>query len=54
VPSFLRQHKAAEIISAEKGINGYCPVSLKDEDKLEKGHALIVVNFKGNKYVFAS
>jgi len=53
VPTFLRQHKAAEG-SLEKGLSGYCPVSLKDEDKLEKGHALVVVNFKAVNYVFSS
>ena len=54
VPSRLRQHKASEIIAQEKALSGHCPVTLKDEDRIEKGQQLIVVNFKDTRFIFAS
>ncbi len=38
VPKRYRAHKAAEIISQEKSLLGHCPVSLKDEERVEKGY----------------
>lgn len=38
VPKRYRAHKAAEIISQEKSLLGHCPVTLKDEERVEKGY----------------
>lgn len=38
IPKRYRFHKAAEIISQEKALLGHCPVTLKDEEKVEKGY----------------
>lgn len=54
IPKRYRYHKAAEIISQEKALLGHCPVTLKDEDKVEKGYQLSVVSFKDQRFVFAS
>jgi adenylate/nucleoside-diphosphate kinase len=54
VPSKVREHKASEIVAQEKALAGHCPVTLKDEERIEKGHHLIVVNFKDARYIFAS
>lgn len=54
IPKRYRFHKAAEIISQEKALMGHCPVTLKDEDKVEKGFQLSVVSFKDSRFVFAS
>jgi adenylate kinase family enzyme len=54
IPKRYRFHKAAEIISQEKALLGHCPVTLKDEEKVEKGYQLSVVSFKDQRFVFAS
>jgi adenylate/nucleoside-diphosphate kinase len=54
IPKRLRPHKAAEIDAQEKAISGHCPVSLKDENKVDQGNRLIVISFKDNKFLFAS
>lgn len=54
IPKRYRYHKAAEIISQEKALMGHCPVTLKDEDKVEKGYQLSVISFKDSRFVFAS
>ena len=54
IPKRYRFHKAAEIISQEKALMGHCPVTLKDEERVEKGYQLSVVSFKDNRFVFAS
>lgn len=38
IPKRYRYHKAAEIISQEKALMGHCPVTLKDEERVEKGY----------------
>jgi YHS domain-containing protein len=38
VPKRYRAHKAAEIISQEKALLGHCTVTLKDEERIEKGY----------------
>lgn len=55
VPLRIRTAKAAEVIAQDKELLGYCPVTLKDEEKkLEKGCQLLCVQFKDYKYVMAS
>lgn len=54
IPKRYRFHKAAEIISQEKALLGHCPVTLKDEEKVEKGYQLSVVSFKDQRFVFSS
>lgn len=53
-PQYMRHHKAAEIIAQEKALLGHCPVTLKDEDRIEKGQQLITVTFKDVRFIFAS
>ena len=51
VPLRIRTAKAAEVIAQDKELLGYCPVTLKDEDKkLEKGCQLLCVQFKDYKF----
>ena len=52
VPTRIRTHKASEIIAQEKALNGHCPVTLKDEERIEKGQNLIVVSFKDTRFIF--
>ena len=47
-------HKASEISETEKALSNYCPVTLADQEKLEKGNAILVVGFKGEKFCFTS
>ncbi len=54
IPKRYRFHKASEIISQEKALMGHCPVTLKDENKVEKGYQLSVVNYKDSRYIFVS
>lgn len=42
-PFRLRPHKASELVAQEKHLLGFCPVTLKDEDRIEKGSQLLVV-----------
>lgn len=53
-PKRIRSYKAAELVAQEKAIMSHCPVTLKDENKVEKGHALLVVQFKDNRFVFVN
>jgi hypothetical protein len=41
-------------VAQEKALTGHCPVTLKDEDRIEKGQQLIVVSFKDTRFIFAS
>lgn len=53
-PMRLRPHKASEIIAQEKTLQGYCPVTLVDEERVQKGDQILVVQFKDNRYIMAS
>jgi hypothetical protein len=50
----MRQNKCAEIIAQEKALFGHCPVTLKDENRIEKGSNLTLVYFKAMNFVFSS
>jgi len=54
IPRRMMAHKASEIAETEKALLNYCPVTLADEEKLEKGNPILVINFKGEKYAFTS
>lgn len=54
IPRRMMVHKASEIAETEKALLNYCPVTLADEEKLEKGNPILVINFKGEKYCFTS
>lgn len=47
-PLRIRNYKAAEIVNQEKALLGHCPVTLKDEGKVEKGIGLLVCKYKDN------
>lgn len=51
-PLLIRTYKAAELVAQEKALQSHCPVALKDEGKVVKGNALLVVQYKDNRYVF--
>jgi adenylate/nucleoside-diphosphate kinase len=53
-PKRIRCYKAAELVAQEKAIMSHCPVTLKDEGKVEKGQSLLVVQFKDNRFVFGN
>lgn len=53
-PKRIRSYKAAELVAQEKALMSHCPVTLKDEGRVEKGLSLLVVQFKDNRYVFAN
>jgi hypothetical protein len=50
----IRTYKASEVVNQEKAIQGHCPVTLKDEGKVEKGLGLLIIKFKDNTFVFTS
>lgn len=54
LPSRFKHHKAAEIAETPKSLSDYCPVTLKDEEKLVKGNSLLMVTFEEEKYIMAS
>lgn len=53
-PMRIRTYKASEVVNQEKAILGHCPVTLKDESKVEKGLGLLIIKFKDNTFVFTS
>ena len=53
-PLRLRPHKAAELIAQDKHLLGHCPVTLKDDERVEKGNPLLIVQFKENRFLFAN
>jgi len=53
-PMRFRPHKAAELVAQEKHLMGYCPVSLKDEGRVEKGNQILIVQFKDNRFIMAT
>ena len=54
LPKRVKPHKASEIFSQEKGLAGYCPVSLVDEERIEKGDSLYLAIYKEVKFIFES
>ena len=50
IPEVIEPHNAAQIISKEKNLANYCPVTLLEEDKVEKGYQLYLAFYKG-KYI---
>lgn len=50
----FKQHKASEITESDKMLDGYCSVTLMDEEKLTMGHPLLLINYKDDKFCFAS
>jgi YHS domain-containing protein len=54
MPKRIRTYKAAELVAQEQALLSHCPVTLKDEGRVEKGLSLLVVQFKDNRYVFAN
>lgn len=50
IPNQIEPHNAAQIISKEKNLANYCPVTLLEEDKVEKGNQLYLAFYKG-KYI---
>lgn len=51
-PQWLSLHNSAEIVSKEKNLANYCPVTLYEEEKVEKGYQLYLVFYKENKFIF--
>lgn len=47
-------HKPAEIVTHEKSLNGHCAVTLMDEERATKGDPVLMVQYKGSKYIFDS
>jgi len=54
IPVRMPAHKASEIADTEKALLNYCAVTLADEEKLVKGKNILVISFKGEKFVFCS
>ena len=54
LPLRLLPHKAAEIIPYEKALNGHCPSTLIDEERVSKGDPVLAIHYKDNKYNFES
>lgn len=54
LPRRLLPHKSAEILSYEKALGGYCPVTLNDEERVVLGDPLLLISFKEYKYAFES
>jgi adenylate/nucleoside-diphosphate kinase len=54
LPFRIQQHKAAEIFAQEKSQQGYCPVTLMDEERLVRGDQMLIISYRENKFTFAS
>ncbi len=52
IPQMIEVHNAAQIISKEKNLANYCPVTLLEDGKIEKGYQLFLAFYKGNPYLF--
>lgn len=48
IPKLIHPHNAAQIVTTEKNLANYCPVTLHEEDKVKKGYLLYLVFHKGN------
>lgn len=53
-PILLKSWKASELISNEKELQGYCSVSLKDEERMEQGNQVLIVKYDNKNFVFAN
>jgi hypothetical protein len=47
IPEHIEIHNAAQIVTKEKNLANYCPVTLFEEDRLVKGYQLYLVFYKG-------
>ena len=54
LPIRMPLHRAAELIHLEKTLNGYCPVSLVDEERVVDGVHILLVLFAGERFIFAN
>ena len=54
IPERIEMHNAAQIISKEKNLANYCPVTLYEDDKIVKGYQLYLVYYKDNKFIYDS
>mmetsp|Transcript_22504 Transcript_22504/g.19990 ORF Transcript_22504/g.19990 Transcript_22504/m.19990 type:complete len:261 (+) Transcript_22504:257-1039(+) len=52
IPEWIEPHNAAQIISKEKNLANYCPVTLFEEDKVDKGYQLYLAFYKEHKFIF--
>ena len=52
LPRRLLPHKAAEIISYEKALGGYCSVTLNDEERVTAADPILLIRYKEYKYAF--
>lgn len=56
IPEMIAPHNAAQLVTKEKNLANYCPVSLYEEEKIIKGYQLYLVtrnNFSlENKFIF--
>jgi hypothetical protein len=50
-PDWIPMHNAAEIVSKEKNLANYCPVTLYEEEKVVKGYQLYLVFYKGKHFI---
>lgn len=48
----MMPHKAAEIIVHDKSHQGFCTVTLMDEERVVKGDPILLIHFKENKFIF--
>ena len=53
-PMLLNTWKAGEIVTNDKELSNYCPVSLKNEDKVEPINQLYIVKFDNRSFGFAN
>mmetsp|Transcript_17746 Transcript_17746/g.12680 ORF Transcript_17746/g.12680 Transcript_17746/m.12680 type:complete len:121 (+) Transcript_17746:3082-3444(+) len=54
LPIRMYPHKAAEVVGYEKALNGYCPSTIIDEERVSKADQLLLIVFKESKYIFQS
>ena len=54
IPQQIEVHNAAQIVTKEKNLANYCPVSLLEEDRIVKGYPLYLVYYNESKFVFES
>jgi adenylate/nucleoside-diphosphate kinase len=54
IPFRIALHKAAEIVSQQKAIEGHCPVTLVEEGRVAKGDGLLTIQYKDHKFCFES
>lgn len=47
IPTRIEPHNAAQVVTKEKNLANYCPVSLYEDEKIVKGYQLFLVHYKG-------